>query len=94
METESNFNFENQVLAKLVLIEGHLLVLLGKEDKMNEQGLLDNQDLCILLKVSKRTLQRYRRSGKLRYHRIGQKTFYIEADVKEFIRLHIKKDDN
>ena len=94
METENSFNFENHVLAKLGIIEGHLLELLGKEEKTNEQGLLDNQDLCMLLKVSKRTLQRYRRTGKLRYHRIGQKTFYIEADVKEFIRLHIKKNDN
>lgn len=30
-----------------------------------EEKLLDNQDLAFLLKVSKRTLQRYRSSGEL-----------------------------
>jgi hypothetical protein len=51
--------------------------------------LLDNQDLAFLLKVSYRTLQRYRSSKKLIFYRIHNKTFYKESDVHRFIRDHM-----
>lgn len=54
--------------------------------KIDDEILLDNQDLCLLLKVSKRTLQRFRSSGKLPYRLIGKKTYYLESDVFEFIQ--------
>lgn len=57
--------------------------------------LLDNQDLCQLLNVSKRTLQRYRSSGELPFQTLYQKTFYKESDVHKFIRENFnKKRDN
>jgi hypothetical protein len=57
--------------------------------------LLDNQDLCQLLNVSKRTLQRYRSSGELPFQSLYQKTFYKESDVHKFIRENFnKKRDN
>ena len=37
--------------------------------------LFDNQDLCQLLHVSKRTLQRYRSSGELPFHTLYQKRY-------------------
>jgi len=46
--------------------------------------------LCFMLKVSKRTLQRYRSSGKLPFKRIEQKTYYLESDVHSFIRNHFE----
>ena len=71
-------------------------------DKMSKQRnmldgelLLDNQDLCMLLNVSKRTLQRYRSSGELPFQTLYQKTFYKESDVHKFIRENFnKKRDN
>ena len=47
--------------------------------------LLDNYDLCKMLNISKRTLQRYRTSGDLPYQMIYYKTFYRESDVLRFI---------
>ena len=47
--------------------------------------LLDNCDLCKMLNISKRTLQRYRTSGDLPYQMIYHKTFYRESDVLRFI---------
>lgn len=47
--------------------------------------ILDNQDLAFLLKVSFRTLQRYRASGKLPYFMISHKTYYRAADTRVFI---------
>lgn len=56
----------------------------------NEQDpndkLLDNQDLAFLLKVSFRTLQRYRASGKLPYFTISHKTYYRAADIRAFVQ--------
>lgn len=53
---------------------------------LDGEELLDNQDLCLLLKVGIRTLQRYRAIGTLPYFTISGKVFYRAKDVQEFIR--------
>ena len=57
-----------------------------------DEKLLDNQDLAFLLKVSKRTLQRYRSSGELPHFMINHKTYYRVNDVREFVRSHMDFD--
>ena len=60
---------------------------LNKRDNMLEgERLYDNQDICQLLKISKRTLQRYRSNGGLPFHTIYHKTYYKESDIHTFIR--------
>jgi hypothetical protein len=54
----------------------------------NGEILLDNTDLCLMLNVSKRSLQRYRSLGWLSFKRIDQKTYYLESEVEKFIREH------
>ena len=53
----------------------------------------DNQDMCLMLNICKRTLQRYRSLGWLPFKRIDQKAYYMESDVKKFIeeRARVKK---
>jgi hypothetical protein len=81
-------NFESYMERILEQIE----LLHKKTDKfMTDTGgkelkLLDNQDLCQLLNVNKRTLQRYRSRGTLKYLRIGGKTFYTVEQVNDFIK--------
>lgn len=48
--------------------------------------LLDNQDVMQMLKISIRSLQRYRSSGKLPYYTISGKIYYKLSDVQSFIR--------
>lgn len=60
-----------------------------KEVFSEDEKLLDNQDLAFLLKVSYRTLQRYRTSGKLPYFMIAHKTYYRTVDVRNFVREHM-----
>jgi hypothetical protein len=55
------------------------------------EGLMDNTDLCRMLNVSKRTLQRYRRSGELPFSMIYHKTYYKESDVVAFVEKHLSK---
>ncbi len=67
---------------------------LNKRDNMLEgERLYDNQDICQLLNISKRTLQRYRSSGELPFHSIYHKTYYKESDVHTFIRIHFDRQD-
>ncbi len=51
-----------------------------------DDNLLDNQDLCLLFKVSIKTLQRYRAIGVLPYFTISGKVYYKASDVREFIK--------
>ena len=55
-----------------------------------EEQLLDNQDLCDLLHVSKRTLQRYRTSKMIPYFHLKHKIYYKLHDVHDFIEKYIK----
>lgn len=69
--------------------------LTGKEYKevkyLDGERLLDNQDLCELLNTSKRSIQRYRSSGTLKYRMLWHKVYYKESDVQEFLRTHFKE---
>ena len=66
----------------------------GKYSILEGERLLDNQDLCEMLHVSKRTLQRYRASGELPFQTIYHKTYYRESDVDAFIKEQFGKEDN
>ena len=88
-----NENFEKwmEKLSKKLTEIGKDLKSLINTDKVldDNEKILDNQDLAFLLKVSYRTLQRYRTSGKLPYFMIGHKTYYRTNDVREFVRQHM-----
>ena len=57
------------------------------QNYLNGERLYDNQDICLLLNISKRTLQRYRDNG-LKSYTILHKTYYREKDSHEFIRQY------
>jgi len=89
----NNEDFEkwmDKLSKKLNEIGQDLKSLINTNEVFDEdEKLLDNQDLAFLLKVSKRTLQRYRASGKLPYFMVAHKTYYRTADVREFVRSHM-----
>ena len=63
--------------------------LCNRQDK-NLQKWLDNQDVCQLLNISKRTLQTYRDNGTLPYSQINHKMYYKPEDV-ERVMNQLKK---
>lgn len=79
------FDWNEQLIASLT----------GKEYKevkyLDGERLLDNQDLCELLNTSKRSIQRYRSSGTLKYQMLWHKVYYKESDVQEFLKAHFKE---
>jgi hypothetical protein len=48
--------------------------------------ILDDFDVRELLKVSRRTLLDYRKSGKLLFYKIENKIFYFLSDIFSFIK--------
>jgi hypothetical protein len=63
------------------------------EKKKQFEKLLDSQEVCSMLNVSKRTLQCFRSSGFLPYRQINQKLYYLEPDVLKFVNEHLKQGD-
>lgn len=89
----NNEDFEmwmQKLSKKLSEIGQDLKSLINTKEVFDEdEKLLDNQDLAFLLKVSYRTLQRYRSSKKLPFFMIGHKTYYQVTDVRSFVREHM-----
>ena len=92
LETETFELWMSKIMERFDRHEQMLSKLAGKEIKevkyLDGERLLDNQDLCQLLQASKRSLQRYRSSGTLRYQMLWHKIYYKESDVQEFLKNH------
>lgn len=83
-----------QLMKRFDRIDSYLEKMAIKEKLLEGERLLDNQDVCQLLNVSKRTLQRYRSSGELPYQMVYHKTFYKESDVEAFIKANFAKGED
>lgn len=79
-----------RIMDRFDMLESRITKKEKARHRLNGELLLDNQDLCFMLNISKRTLQRYRSLGQLPFKRIEQKTYYLESDVHTFIRDHFQ----
>lgn len=94
LDNEDFISWMEKLSKKLSAIGKDIKSIANTNDAFaDDDKLLDNQDLAFLLKVSYRTLQRYRNSGKLRYFVVGRKTFYRMADVKDFVQSYASKKE-
>ena len=78
--TKSDFAEIKEALAKLT----SEIKTMKQSSPLDEQW-LDNQDLCELLHVSKRTLQNYRDNGIIPFSQIGGKIYYKATDVEKLL---------
>ncbi|WP_050708411.1 helix-turn-helix domain-containing protein [Dysgonomonas sp. HGC4] len=83
-----------QFMGRFDRLDKFIEVMNSRHNVLNGERLLDNHDLCKLLNVSKRTLQRYRSIGAIPYQMIYHKTYYKECDVEKFIWDHFSKNNN
>jgi excisionase family DNA binding protein len=49
---------------------------------------LTDKEVSVRLKVSRRTLQEYRTTGKVSYHQLGGKILYRESDIERLLNDH------
>ena len=75
-----------RLIERLDMLGDHIGDFQKKRNNIDGEELLDNQDLLQMLKISNRSLQRYRSNRKLPYYTISGKLYYKLSDVHQFIR--------
>lgn len=75
-----------RIMARFDILNEHIILEQKKLQSIDGEELMDNQDLLQMLKISSRSLQRYRSSGRLPYYSISGKIYYKLSDVHQFIR--------
>jgi hypothetical protein len=75
-----------RIMDRFDILNEHINDVQKQRNNIDGEELLDNQDLLQMLKISSRSLQRYRSSGKLSYYTISGKLYYKLSDVHQFIR--------
>lgn len=81
-----------RILESLEALNAKLITVMRADQRIKGDVVLDNQDLMEILKISPRTLQRIRNSGKLPYHKMNKKNYYLKSDVEKYIMEHFGKD--
>ena len=76
IDKENFVAWMERIMDRLDMQDKKIDRLLSGHNYLNGEKLLDNQDLCFMLKVSTKTLQRYRKKGILPYLTLDGKYFY------------------
>ena len=76
---------KNELKALLELTENATLkyTSIFKEEKW-----LDNQEVCLMIDITKRTLQTYKDKGLLPYSKLNRKNYYKRSDVQALLEAH------
>lgn len=78
--------FMDRIIDRFDMLDEKLERIIKKKTCLDGEDLLDNQDVLQALKISERTLQRFRSSGELPYYTLHGKSYYKLSDVNRFIR--------
>ena len=75
-----------KVMERFDRIDEKLQIKKQEVHPLNGDRLIDNQDMCLLLGVAKRTLARYRQKKLIRYYAINGRVWYKATEVEEFLK--------
>lgn len=53
----------------------------------NEEQWLDNQEVCLMMNITKRTLQTYKDKGLLPHSKLNRKNYYKRSDVQALLKV-------
>jgi len=70
-----------QMLSKVELLSERFNRLISSPKSKELEKWLDSQDVCLMLRISLRTLQTLRSNGRLSYSQIGGKIYYDKDEV-------------
>lgn len=59
-----------------------------------EEKWLDNQEVCLMMNITKRTLQTYKDKGLLPYSKLNRKNYYKISDVKALLEAGLPYNTN
>lgn len=75
-----------EILDRLENIDRKIEVKAQRVHPLDGDALLDNQDMCELFGVTKRTLQRYRQKKLVTYYMIDGRAYYKASEVQDFLK--------
>jgi len=75
-----------KIMERFDRIEEALKTKKQRVHPLDGDALLDNQDMCLLLGVTKRTLARYRQKKLVSYYMIDGRTYYKASEVQTFLK--------
>ena len=80
------FAWMERIMERFDVLKQHIIDIQKQRNTIDGEELLDNQDLLQMLKISHRSLQRYRSSGKLPYYTISGKLYDKLSVGHQFVR--------
>lgn len=75
-----------QLLERFDRIDEKLLMKEQKKHPLDGDTLLDNQDMCQLFKIAKRTLAGYRQKKLIPYYILDGKAYYKASEIQNFLK--------
>lgn len=75
-----------RLVIRIDSLKEHIVKLELQTLNIDGEELLDNQDIMKILKISYRTLQRYRSERRLPYYKLRGKVYYKLSDVQQLLR--------
>ena len=79
-----------KIIGKIDGVERKVLDVIREAQYPLDERWLDNQQVCLTLKISKRLLQMYRDNKKLPYSQIHHKIYYKARDIQNFLSKSYK----
>lgn len=79
-------NTFNEILSRFQDFKNKVTALCNKHKSKGMNDWLDNQDVCLLLNISPRTLQSYRDMGKIGFSQINHKIYYKVSDIEKLLQ--------
>jgi len=71
------------MMTRFEALERKMNSLYSEQQDKGLKKWLDNQDVCLILNISKRTLQTYRDNGTLPYSQVNHKIYYKPNDIEQ-----------
>ena len=75
------------LMTRVKTIEEKADILCKRQEDLGLKKWLDNQEVCDVLRINKKTLQAYRAKGLLPFSRIKNKLFYKPEDIRRLLEL-------
>jgi hypothetical protein len=79
------------IMSRFEILATKVQTLYHKFDDKKLNKWHDNQDVCLMLRISPRTLQTLRDNGTLPYTQINRKIYYKPEDVQNVIKSNPQK---
>lgn len=80
-----------QLMEKLEALSEYVHSMERPVKENEDEAWVDSQEVCRFLKISERTLQRLRTTGKITYSQMGGKCYYQIGEIRNLLRERVIK---